>query len=216
MFSRTLKNAADEANPNKVPQVFRGRAGKMMAGLLRFHRGAVASNRLELPDGGKAVALVGGTIIAGGGGTGAIDPVAEDAAPASGQATITPDGSILFAAADAVTEAEVWYFAYEADAVTVDIVVDPATGLGPLSPYQGTRLLAAEALTGGVTGDASIVARGDAQPLTGECRLNLDGENVEFLIADAVTAARVTFIPRPGFGPADDTVAGQMDDTVNF
>jgi hypothetical protein len=61
-----------------------------------------------------------------------------------------------------------------------------------------------------------VEARSDAQPSTGQVNLNLDGANVEFLIADAVESARVTFIPRPGYGPAAETVAGQCQETVAF
>lgn len=211
MVERALKVAAQESNPNKIPQVFRNRAGELMSGSLRFFRGAVASNILTLPEGAKAAALANGFRVAGTA-TGAVNVVGEEEALTATDARITPDGNVEFFATDAVTEAEVWYFAYGMDPITVDIVVDPTTGLGALNPYEGVRLLAAEALAGTVTGVASIVARDDAQPLTGECRLNDDGANVEFLIADAVTSARLTFIARPGFGPQRDTVAAQMDE----
>jgi hypothetical protein len=207
--TRVLKQAANEANPNKLPQVFRDRAGDLMAGSLRYFRGAVASDILTLPDGAKAAALANGFRVAATT-TGAINVVGEEEALTAGDARITPDGNIEFFTTDAATEAEVWYFAYGMDPITVDIVVDPATGLGALNPYEGVRLLAANALTGTVTGVAAIVARDDAQPLTAECRLNDDGANVEFLIADAVESARLTFIARPGFGPQADTVAAQM------
>lgn len=218
LLTRTLRDAANESNPNKVPQVFRNRAGDMMNGLLRYFRGTVASDILVLPADAKAVALQNGFIIAGTGGTGPLDPVAEDATLASGQATIAPNGDIIFFTTDAVTEAEVWYHAQEPTLVEITTVVIPATGVASLSPNQAVRLIEAEALAGTVTGVATILQRGTLQAglAAGEAALQLDGATVEFLIADAVTSARLKFVPQPGFGPAADSIAGQVDDTINF
>lgn len=217
MIDRTLKEAANEANPNKLGPIFQNRAGRLMSSSLRYARGTVAGHRLVLPDEAKAAALHACTIIAAGAGTGPAVLVSERATIATTQAQIAPNGDVRFAAADAVTEAEVWYQAYEADPVTMDVIVDPATGVGLLQPWQAARLISATALTGTVTGAAAVGARSSAQPSgTGVVNLALTGASVIFLIADAVTSARVTFIPRPGFGPAADTVAGECQETVTF
>jgi hypothetical protein len=129
MIERTLKEAANESNPNKVPQVFRNRGGDLMNSSLRYYRGTVSSNRLVLPDGAKAAVLLNGVNIAGTGGTGPIDVQAEDVTLGAGEAKVAPNGDILFFATDAITEAEVWYLAYGEDPVTLEIVVDPTTGL---------------------------------------------------------------------------------------
>lgn len=213
--TRVLKDAANEANPNKVPQVMRNRMGDLMNSSLRYFRGTVTANRLVLPAGAKAAALLNGVIVAATGGTGPIDPQAEDVTLGAGEAAVAMNGDIAFFATDAVTEAEVWYLAYGAAPVSMSIVVDPATGLGAFNPHEAVRLISANATAGTVTGVAAVALRSDAQP-TGSAivNLNLDGANVEFLIADAVTAADVVFIPRPGFGPDADTVAGQMQAPV--
>ena len=192
--------------------------GDALAGGKRYARGAVASDTLTLPEGAKADRLLGGFIIAAGASVGPLEIVGESATPAAGQAQITASGDVLFAAADAVTEAEIYYETSESQAVTVDIVVDPATGIGALTPRAGVRLLSAEALAGTVTGPAAVQTRGSGQAglASAQAALTANGESVEFLIADAVSSARVSFLPQPGFGPTPESVAAKMDADFNL
>lgn len=211
LINRPLRDALNEANPNKIPTALQVvRVGDFIGGGTRYVRGTVASNTLTLPAGAKAMLLQGGFNIAGTGGVGVIDVVAEDATLASGQAQVSPAGDIAFFAADAITEAEVYYTALEAEPITVDITVVAATGVGALTPRAGLRLVAAEALTGTVTGVATVIARAGT-PASGQAALSANGENVQFLIADAVTSARLTYIPQPGFGPTPASAAVRAD-----
>jgi len=216
--TRPLRDAFNEGNPNKIPDANQlAKMGDALAGGERYLKsaalGTVTAHVLTLPADAKAHRLVGGFIIAATAGVGVLDPVAEDAALASGQAQITAAGDILFLAADAVTEAEVYYHTAEQKPVTVDVTVVAATGVASLVPRAGLRLISAEALTGTVTGVFTVLARGVLQAglATTQAALQPDGETVEFLIADAVTSARLTYVPQPGFGPTPETVAVKMD-----
>lgn len=214
LYNRPLRDAANEANPNKAPAVLREMAfGDFAHGALRYYRGAVAANRLALPEGAKAVALIQARAIAATS-AGLKTPVLEGATLSAGEAAIGPTGDVLFEGTDAVTEAEVWYFAPEVAPVEVEIAVAPATGVGSLAPRAGYKLIEAEALAGSVTGAATVLVRG-ATPSTGEAALSANGESVQFLIADAVTRARVVFVPQPGFGPTPPSVAAKMAENRN-
>jgi hypothetical protein len=196
--------------------------GDGLAGNERYLRNATIAvaptHVLVLPANAKAEVLEGGFIIAAGANVGVLQPVPEDAALAAGQAQVTADGDILFLAADAVTEAEVYYRTAESLPVTVDTTVVAATGVADLTPRAGLRLLTAEALTGGVTGVFTVLARGVLQAglATTQAALQPNGETVEFLIADAVTSARLMFVPQPGFGPTPLSVATKMEIVGNL
>lgn len=218
LVTRPLRNALNEANPNQFPSAAQeARLGDALAGDERYLRNATIAaaptHVLVLPANAKAHRLVGGFIIAAGAAVGPLDPVAEDAVLVTGQAQVTADGDILFLAADAVTEAEVYYETAEQLPVTITVTVVPTTGVASLTPRAGLRLLFAEALTGGVTGVATVVARGTLQAalVSGDAALQPNGETVEFDIGDAVTSATLTFTPQPGFGPTPESVATKME-----
>jgi hypothetical protein len=218
ILARPLRDAANEGNPNKIGTVAQlAQLGDALSGLRRFVSGAVGAvtaHVFTLPSTAKAHRLLGGFIRTATAGVGVIEVVAEDAALASGQAKVTAAGDVLFLAADAVLTAEFEYETAEQQPVTVDITVVAATGVGSLTPRSGIRLLAAEALTGTVTGVTTVIARAGV-PITKQAALSAAGAFVQFLIADAVRSARVTFIPMPGFGPTPDSVATKMDADAN-
>lgn len=222
-LSRPLRDAFNEGNPNKIPDANQlARMGDGLAGVGRYLRNGTIDvapiHVLVLPANAKAFVLEGGFIIDAGAAVGPLDPVAEDAVLVTGQAQITADGDILFLAADAVVEAEVYYRTAEGLPVTVDVTVVAATGVADLVPRAALRLLAAEALTGGVTGVATVVSRGTLQAAlgSGDAALQPNGETVEFDIGDAVTSARLTFVPQPGFGPTPVPIATKMDTIENL
>lgn len=219
LIERPLRDVANEGNPNKVGSVAQfAKLGDFFAGGLRYYRGAVSSHVLTLPDAAKAHVLIGGFIIAGTGGVGPIQVDPDDGTLASGEAKVNPNGNIGFFATDAVTEAEVYYLALEAEPVTMDVIVDPATGVCSLAPYAAVRLVGSTILAGGVTGASPIQIRGTLQGAlaTTQCALQADGETVEFDIGDSITSARLTFIPQPGYGPTPVSVARKMENDVNF
>lgn len=217
-LTRPLRDAGNEGNPNKVGSFNQlAKMGDALAGDERYLRASgidtAPAHVLVLPANAKAHRLLGGFIITAGANVGVLQVVPEDAVLVAGQAQVTADGDILFLAADAVTEAEVYYETAEQLPVTVDVTVVAATGVADLTPRAGLRLLTAESLTGGVTGVFTVLARGVLQAglATTQAALQPNGETVEFLIADAVTSARVTFTPQPGFGPTPESVARKMD-----
>lgn len=222
LLTRPLRDAGNEGNPNKVGSFNQlAKMGDALAGGERYLRGAtgvVTTHVLTLPATAKAHRLLGGFIITATASVGPLQVVPEDAALAAGQAQVTPAGDILFLAADAVLTAEVYYETAEQQPVTVDVSVIAATGVGSLTPRAGMRLISANALTGGVTGVATVLARGTLQAglATTQAALQPDGETVEFLIADAVTSARLVFVPQPGFGPTPASVAVKMDADANL
>lgn len=221
-LTRPLRDAGNEGNPNKVGSFNQlAKMGDALAGGERFlsgTTGVVTTHVLTLPANAKAHRLVGGFIRTATAGVGVIDPVAEDATLATGQAQVTAAGDILFLAADAVLTAEVYYMTAEQLPVTVDVTVVATTGVALLTPRSGLRLITAESLTGGVTGVFTVLARGVLQAglATTQAALQPDGATVEFLIADAVTSARLTFIPMPGVGPTPESVATKMDVIANL
>lgn len=214
---RPLQDAFNEGNPNKIPDANQlARMGDGLAGKQRYLRNATIAaapaHVLVLPAAAKAESLEGGFIIDATASVGVLQPVPEDAALAAGQAQVTADGDILFLAADVVLEAEVYYKTAESLPITIDTTVVPTTGVADLVPRAGLRLLTAEALTGGVTGVFTVLARGVLQAAlaTTQAALQPNGETVEFDIGDAVTSARLTFVPQPGFGPTPASVATKM------
>ncbi|HHH29039.1 MAG TPA: hypothetical protein ENK57_11945 [Polyangiaceae bacterium] len=221
-LTRPLRDAGNEGNPNKVGSFNQlAKMGDALAGGERYLRGAVGAVTVHvftLPDNAKAHRLLGGFIIAAGANVGPLQVVPEDAVLAAGQAQITAAGDVIFFATDAVTEAELYYETAEQLPVTVDVTVVAASGVAALTPRAAMRLISAEALTGGVTGVATVLARGTLQAglASGQAALQPNGETVEFLIADAVTSARLTYMPQPGFGPTPESVASKMDVDANL
>src|SRR3990172_7428687 len=105
-MARTLRSALNESNPNKIAAVLHASAaGAAFAAIPQFFRGAVVADALVLPEDLRAAAVLAGFRTAGGA-TGQIIPDIQSAVPAAGEAAPGPTGNILFAAADAVTEAE--------------------------------------------------------------------------------------------------------------
>lgn len=215
LLERDLGEVLDAANPNNFPRAMaNAKPGAAYRGVLRC--AVVAANASAicvLPDEAKAVALA-SVYVRSGANAGYKEPVNPGATLAANQAKITPTGDVIITAAASTPEVEIWYWSAEQTPITADIAVVAATGVGTLPQgYEGMTLLAAEATAGTVTGDATVIARGGT-PATGEAALAASGAAVQFLIADAVTRATITFLPVPGVGPAPKSVAAKMDDTV--
>lgn len=215
-MSRTLREAFNDADPNKTADLMRKvRMGDVLALGPRSVVGAVSGDVLTLPEGAKAVRLLKGYARAGTA-TGYLEPIADDDTLAAGEIQITPTGDVAFFATDAVTEAEVTYLTQEGE--VVEQVLPVSSDLAALAQgAEGVILLEAEALAGSATGTATVVARGTT-PSPGEAALTDDGASVEFAAADAVTSARVKVVCFPGAAPDSDNLglAGELEDEIGW
>lgn len=195
-MTRALLTVLDETNPNKLADAMKelpvGRAFNLAP---KFYRGAVASNVLVLPAGAKAIGIIYALATAGTT-AGYQDILPTSATLATGQCKVDAKGDIVFFATDAVTAAEVSYVTVEGDLVTRDITVVPGTGIGVL-PDTGIVLLSATSLTGTLVAAMTVLSRTATAPATGNARLDLNGTQVRFAVADAVTTARVTYLKVP-------------------
>ena len=121
----------------------------------------------------------------------------------------TLGGNIVFAAADAVTTAEVTYVPVEGDIIE-DAIVTVATNVGTLlSSRAAVVLLEIEALAGTSVGAKTPVARGTT-PSAGQAAINDAGTGVVFAAADAVTSARIKYVATPGVGSADASAVSNL------
>lgn len=208
-MSRSLREIFNEGNPNKVDAAVQSaRLGTLLSLGLRFFRGTVTTNVLTLPENARALALVYVRSVAGT----TTDRLAIDSdggTPAAGSATINPVGNVLFAAADAVTEAEVGYFAAEGD--VVEDVITCASNQGTLlASRKALHVLEVTRLAGTDIGAATVVERGTA-PADNQAAANDDGALILFNAADGVTQARVKYIAIPGQGTAKVAVVPDLD-----
>jgi len=201
-MSRILKTVLDEGNPNKIADAARDVKLGQVAGAIHRVKVPVAAHIAVLPDEAKAAALLGGFITVGTV-TGPIIPVV--AAPASTrEAQINLDGNVLFLAADAVTEAELWYVGFDGRVIvaTLPVVANVAT----LTP-PGQLLISVDELVGGAV--AAKNARGTAQAADTDVQLSADGDSVIFGSSSTVTQARFTYIALDQ--PVTDRLTGLVD-----
>lgn len=188
-MTRSLHTVLNESNPSKL-----GLAGRAVelgnaVGHIRTAKVSVAANVATLPNGAKALQLLGGYRTAGTA-TGAIQPVGPGATLATGQAQVDANGNIAFLAADAVSSAEVTYLSYEGETITVTgaSVVGGVYTVGG----GGARLLISATVGGSAL---AIAARSNATPSAGNAHLNLTGSQVRF--ASGVTEATIIYAPFP-------------------
>jgi len=210
---RSLKDILNTGDQNKLGAVAKiGRVGDLLAMGARRVRGTVTSHVLTLPDYARAEQILSAFAIAGTL-TGELTPIRRGTV-ATTQAAINATGSVVFATADAVTEAEVVYIPTEGDIVEETIIV--ASDVGALLNRKSHRLLEVTALEGTPLGAFTVVGRG-ATPTTTQAALSLGGDTVVFASADTVTKARVRYIASPGIGLSRPALVPQFTDpTYNF
>lgn len=207
-MARSLKAILNEANPNKLPTgAQQAKLGSMLGLVPRSIRATVVSHKIVLPDAAKAVAVLQAFSIAGTL-TGALTPV-KDGAVATGQVGMDAMGNILFATADAVTQADVVYLAQEGQ-VFEDFVPVTANVGTPLGGRAVQKLLEAESLAGTLTGVLTPIARGGTVA-TGQAASSLSGTGVNFFAANAVTKARIKYIAVPGVGSTGAALGTELD-----
>lgn len=215
-MTRTLRAALDESNPNKLPTAAQtlplGR-GLSLVSLLAF--GAVGTNVLALPEEQKAGQILRAYARVGGS-TGYKTVVAPETVPAAGQCSITPSGDVRFAAADAVTEAEVIYAPMEGE-VFEDSVVVAASAATLSQSRRALQILSVTVDAGLSLGAKTVAARGSA-PAAGSAALSVAGTGLAFNAADVVAGratVRYIAVPGVGYGP-QASIASTLRSQVDF
>lgn len=216
-MTRTLRAALDESNPNKLPTAAQSLPlGRGLSLLCLFAADAVASNVLVLPEEQKAGQVLRAYARVGGSTGYKTVVAAETAAPAAGQVAITPSGDIRFAAADAVTEAEVIYAPMEGE-IFEDSVEVAASAATLSQSRRALQILSVTVDVGLIPGAKAIAARGSA-PAAGSAALSAAGTGLAFNAADVVAGrATVRYIAVPGVGNGpDESIASALQSQVNF
>lgn len=203
-MSRPLIDVLNEGNQNKLGSAAQAvELGNALGLVTRFIKAPVVADVIALPDGFKAASIVRAFATAGGT-TGMKTPVLPEGAVAATQVGTTPTGDILFAAADAVTSAEVEYAVLEDGGVFEEDIDVVASALVFPQGRGAVVLLAASVLVGLVLGAKVIEARG-AAPAAGDAALATDGLGVTFNVADVVNGkAHVKYAAAPGVGPGSE------------
>lgn len=214
-MSRPLIDVLNEGNQNKLGSADQAvQMGNALGLVTRFIKAAVVANAIVLPDGFKAAAVIRAFATAGGT-TGMKTPVLPEGAVAATQVGTTPTGDILFAAADAVTFAEVEYAVLEGAGVFEEDIDVAASALVFPQGRGAVALLSAEVTAGLVLGAKVIEARGSA-PAAGDAALTADGLGVAFNAADVIAGkAHVKYVATPGVGPgASPSLADRLASSV--
>ncbi len=207
-MARSLRTILNEANPTKIASGLQvARVGSLLGQIPVFYKGAVASHIMTLPE-SKRARIVLAAFVTAGSVTGHMTPVT-GGAPSTGQVGITATGNLVFATADAVTAAEVYYLTVEGEVIeeVVPVVSHVAT---PSQNRAALLLLEATALAGTLSGAKTVDFRGAAIATT-EAGINLLGTGVVFATADAVTSARIKYVATPGVGQAKNALGANLD-----
>lgn len=215
-MSRPLRDVLNESNPNKLPSGAQTlRLGDALALVTLFASGTVTSDVLSLPESEKAGQIT-RAFARVGGSTGYKTVVAPETTPAAGECAITPSGDVLFAAADAVTSAEVMYAPVEGE-VFEDVVDAAASAAAFVQGRRALALLSAEVITGAIPGTKTPAARGSA-PAAGTAALSAAGTGVAFNAADVVAGSvRLRYLAVPGVGSGPQpSIAQALASQVGF
>lgn len=216
-MARSLANILDEGSVGKIPNAAnQARLGSLLHQVNRFAKGTVTAGILSLPIDARAGQILAATVTAGttlGPKTPVIPAATASGVPATTQVTVSPEGHASFnVATDAPSAAEVIYVVEEGDVVEDVIAVVPGTGVGtPLAGRGIRRLLEATALTGTVIGACIVDQRGFAVATTKHAAASITGLAAQFLIADAVSSARIKYIATPGVGTARPALGTNLD-----
>lgn len=155
-------------------------------------------NSLTLPESAKCHTIKSVYARAGTGTLGllTIDHGLHDAvntAPAAGHCSVSPNGELIFASADAWTKLDIVYEPEKYD--VIEYVGPVAANVMALPAWITAKgvifMIEAESLVGTLTGKLIVQVPTDAAPATTKANLKLAKDNVNFAVADAVTSARV-------------------------
>lgn len=210
-MARSLRSIMDEGEQGKMGNASQfGRAGTRAAMIARVTgQVAAVTNVIVLPDNQKAVTVIAAFSTAGTL-TGRLTPVI--GVPATTQVSVNSAGNIVFAAADAVTSAEVVYQAVEGDVIEETIQV--VASVGTLLSGRGAAVLISASVTAGVVLGAVTPSPRGAAAATGEARINTVGTGIAFNAAQVVTGtALVKYVATPGLGSARPSLGTLLDVT---
>lgn len=212
-MARTIKDVLNESNPNKLPSGAQiAKLGSALALEPIFIDSAVTSDTIVLPADAKAsLGLTGFASVAGS--TGALT-FAAGGSPAAGQFSISASGDLVFAAADAVTQAEISYFPFEGEVITETVTVDASSAALP-SGRKAICLISASVVLGIAPGAKLVVAR-DTAPAAGEASINAAGTAVDFNVGDVIAgSALLTYVITPGSG-GTTSLASRLSRQADF
>ena len=217
-MSRPLTDALNESNPNKLPNgahdVLLGSAlGKNS---VQFGVFTVAGDLAILSAGLKAEAGI-SVFVTAGGSTGYFTQAAQESTPGAGTYAVNANGDIEFAAADAVTDAEISWAPVEGDTITETIPVAASVGTF-LQARSGRKILSASVVTGVTPGAAlTSIARGGI-PAAGEVAIDDAGTTATFNAANVVAGTvSVTYLAAPGVGTGvSDSLATRLAAGVDY
>lgn len=204
-MSETKKESFNRADPNVLADMFRAfKLGNMIRALPTYLRKSttalsssvlatarvVSSQVQEAP----AAQIMSAYARAGAGTPGALTVVAT-VPPAAGQISISPNGAIITATADAWTDLDVAYTPDKGDIVSMTLPVAANTLTLPASvtALGAVTLLSCTATAGTVTGAKIVIAAGSA-PAATQSAFNAAKTTVLFNAADAVTQATVVLL----------------------
>lgn len=212
-MARTIKDVLNESNPNKLPSGAQiAQLGSALALEPIFIDSAVSANAIALPNASKAKLGL-AAFASAGGATGPLAFVA-GGAPVAGEFSVSAAGDLVFAAADAVTRAEVSYLPFEGEIITETVNVAASAAALP-SGRKTSLLIAASVVTGIATGAKSVMARGSA-PAAGEAAINAAGSSIVFNAADVVAgSALLTYVITPGSG-GTSSLASRLAEQADF
>lgn len=200
-MSRSLKAVLDEGQPQKLPSAAQEvLLGTCLLAAPLTAAGAVTTNKMVLPENAKAAVVLqaysrAGTL------TGYLKPeLAVGGSVTTGEVGVDGDGNIIFASADAVTDAEVSYVPVQGP-IYEELVTVAASAATLLQSHRGVILLEVEVLAGVTLGVKVKDIRGTASPASGHVALTNAGTGVLFNSADVVAGrARVKYVAQPGYG----------------
>jgi len=207
-MSRSLRTILDEANPNRTDPALRdARLGSHLARVPRTIRAVVTGNKITLPNTAKCEQVL-NCFVTAGGVTGRFNPTY--VTPATTK-DVAPNGAgdIVFLGADAVTEAEVTYLAFEGEVVAESLAVVA----GVATPSAGRKaqcIISATGTAGAVVGAKTPILRG-AAPATTQVAVSLLGLIAFNSGTDALTAADVVYLATPGQGSAKAPLGTNLD-----
>ncbi len=214
-MARTIKDVLNDSNPNSLPNAMQALpAGNAMALGTAYVRGAVATNKLTLPEGAKAAQATRVFAIAGTS-TGYKLVAKQEATPAAGSCAINATGDIVFASADGVTSAEAYYMPLEGKVVTEALPVVGSVATIPQG-CAGAILLEASVTSGVTLGAKAVQPKGTASA-SGQAELALNGLTIVFNSADVVAGmCLVKYVQIPGIGTAAPSVSQNLASEASY
>lgn len=199
-LANSLKQALDRSNPTSVPSMLQSIAfGDVIRRFPTQLRGAAPSSdpygvsgnvSLVLPDDAKAATILRAYARAGSGTVGELVVEAIGASLSAGQCCVSPDGNILFDAADAWTSVDVYYVPAYQDVIELTLPVASGVVTLPVGAGIACELLEAQR-NDTSTAKLQVKAPAATNSTTGTAVFNLAKTSVLLDSSDGATSVRV-------------------------